>query len=61
MQRAFDLAPFQKTIAHARVAVGAKVVGGEDLAFDLVQRNLFARKLHGNHVAFGNVGERCRV
>jgi len=61
VQRAFDLAPLQKAIAHARMAVGAKVIGGEDLTFDFVKRDFFARKLHGNHVAFWNICKCCRV
>src|SRR5690606_28410206 len=55
VQRALDLVVFQKAVAQARVPVRTDVVGGVNLAFHAVKRQLPARRVHPDHVVFRHV------
>src|SRR5436190_15292931 len=50
VQRAFDLVAFEKAFAQPRVAMRADVVGGEDLAARVVERDVAAGDDHADHV-----------
>jgi hypothetical protein len=54
MQRAFDLMTFKNAIAQARMAMGADVVGGIDLPFNLLEGNVPTRNLQADHIVLGH-------
>src|ERR1700682_4042769 len=50
VQRAFDLVTFEKAFAQSRMAMRADVVGGEDLAARVVQRDVATGDENADHV-----------
>src|SRR2546427_2964632 len=50
VQRAFDLVAFEKAFAQSRMAMRADVVGGEDLAARVVQRDVATGDENADHL-----------
>src|SRR5437764_14726993 len=55
MQRAFDLALVEPTVRQLGVGMGADVVGGVDLAVEIVERDLVAGDDDAEHLALGEI------
>jgi hypothetical protein len=55
VQRALDLATVEPAIGQPGIRMGADVVGGEDLAIEVVDRDIVSRDKHAEDIALGKI------
>src|SRR6266852_6120974 len=59
MERALDAVAVEPALGQHGKGVGADIVGGKDLAIEIIERNRFVADLDSQHLAFADIGELC--
>src|SRR5216683_3417951 len=57
MEGAFDAVAVEPAVGQHGEGMGANIVGGEDLAIDIVERDRLVADLDAQHLALADIGE----